>query len=101
MTALFQHATRLAAIVALTALSAAQTTPPAAPATAPATPAAPTTPSERTGIKAKAIEVNGSVDWAPLESSEWKPVKLNDEFPEQTKFRTGVRSSLKLQIGEE
>ena len=55
----------------------------------------------KTSIKAKAIEVNGSVDWAPLDSNDWKPVKLNDEFSEQTKFRTGVKSSLKLQIGEE
>lgn len=55
----------------------------------------------KTTIKAKAIEVNGSVDWAGLDGNDWKPVKLNDEFNEQTKFRTGVKSSLKLQIGDE
>lgn len=55
----------------------------------------------KTTIKAKAIEVNGSVDWAALDSNDWKAVKLNDEFNEKTKFRTGVKSSLKLQIGDE
>lgn len=55
----------------------------------------------KTNIKAKAIEVNGSVEWTPIGSTEWKPVKLNDEFNEQTIFRTGAKSSLKLQIGEE
>ena len=101
MTALLQHIVRLSAIAALATLCAAQTTPPATPTTAPATPAAPTTPAERTGIKAKAIEVKGDVKWAKLDSSDWQPVKLDDEFPEQTKFLTGVRSALKLQIGEE
>lgn len=94
MTTRVRNGVGLAWLIVSAALAAAQTTQPAPPAT-------PTTPTDRTGIKARAIEVNGSVDWAPLESSEWKPVKLNDEFSEQTKFRTGVRSSLKLQIGDE
>lgn len=100
MTTLVRNAARLASLVVLAALAAAQTTQPAAPATPPAPTAQPDA-APRTGIKAKAIEVNNDVKWAALESQDWQPVKLNDEFPEQTKFLTGVRSSLKLQIGEE
>ncbi|MBI5863775.1 MAG: hypothetical protein HZB38_04570 [Planctomycetes bacterium] len=80
-------------LVVASALATAQTPP---TASAPAS-----QPAAKTPIKAKVIEVNGDVKWAALEGQEWKPVKLNDEFGEQTKFLTGVRSSLKLQIGAE
>ncbi|MFN0137759.1 MAG: hypothetical protein ACKVS9_16765 [Phycisphaerae bacterium] len=57
--------------------------------------------TERKPITAKVIEVQGDVRAAALDSNEWKPIKLGDELPEQTKVLTGVRSSVKLQIGSE
>ena len=50
---------------------------------------------------ARVIEVHGDVKYAPLDSSEYKVCKLDDEYPERTKIITGVRSSIKLQIGDE
>src|SRR5262252_6745191 len=60
-----------------------------------------TAPADRTPIKFKVIEVKGDANWAPLDGNDWKPVKEGDEYPEQTKIRTGLRSSVKLQIGDE
>ncbi|GMU83186.1 MAG: hypothetical protein IT450_10560 [Phycisphaerales bacterium] len=68
----------------------------------PAAPAAPASaPADRTPIKARVIEIKGDVKWAPLESQEWQPLKLGDELAEQTKILTGIRSSVKLQLGDE
>jgi hypothetical protein len=52
-------------------------------------------------VMARVIEVHGDVKCAPLDSKDYKPCKLDDEYPEGTKIITGVRSSIKLQIGEE
>jgi hypothetical protein len=79
---------------------------PLAPPTAatPATPAAtqPTSvPAEGaiTPIKARVIEVRGDVKHAPVDSEDWQPVQVDEEYPEQTVILTGLRSSAKLQIG--
>lgn len=58
-------------------------------------------PADRTPIKARVIEIVGDVKWAALESQTWQPLKLGDELPEQTKILTGIRSSVKLQLGDE
>jgi len=58
-------------------------------------------PTERQPIMARVIEVHGDVKHAPLDSDEYQPCQLNDEYPEGTKIITGVRSSIKLQIGDE
>lgn len=63
------------------------------PATAPA--------EQRQPITARVIELHGDVKHAPLDSQEYKPCQINDEYPEQTKIITGLRSSIKLQIGDE
>lgn len=57
--------------------------------------------TERKPITAKVIELQGDVRSAAIDSTEWKPVKVGDELPEQTKVLTGVRSSVKFQIGDE
>jgi hypothetical protein len=44
----------------------------------------------------KVLDVRGDV-----EREEWKVCKLGDEYPEKTRIRTGLRSSIKLQIGAE
>ena len=69
----------------------------AAPSSAPAA----SGPVERVGVTAKVIEVRGDAQWSPLDPIEWKPVKTGDEFPEMTQIRTGLRASVKLQIGKE
>jgi len=85
-----------ALLAAIAAICIAQTTPPARPVAAPAT-----APAGQTGLKVKVIEMAGDVKWSPLDSKDWKPVKVGDEFPEQTQILTGLRSSAKLQIGDE
>jgi len=62
-------------------------------------PAAPA--DDRQEIMVRVIEVTGDVKHAPLDSQEYKPCKLDDEYPPRTKIITGVRSSIKLQIGDE
>jgi|GEM_PF-966242 len=64
-------------------------------------PAPPPPTDDKQSIMAKVIEVAGDVKYAPLESQDYKPVKLGDEFPEKTKIITGVHSAVKLQIGDE
>lgn len=71
--------------------SAAQTAAP--PDTQPATAPAPLT--------ARVLEVVGDVQHAPLESADWQPCRVDDEYPPQTVIRTGVRSSIKLQLGQD
>jgi hypothetical protein len=66
------------------------------------TPAAqPAASDARQPIVARVIEVHGDVKHAPLDSQDYKPCQLDDEYPEGTKIITGVRSSIKLQIGDE
>lgn len=74
-----------------------QATQPRQPAEVPAS--APT--EARQPIMARVIEVHGDVRHAPLDSDDYQPCRLGDEYPEQTKIITGVRSSVKLQIGDE
>jgi len=50
---------------------------------------------------ARVIDVFGDVQFAPVDSSEWQACRTGDEYGEQTQIRTGVRSSIKLQIGDE
>jgi hypothetical protein len=52
-------------------------------------------------IMARVIDVHGDVQHAPLGSREWQACKVADEYPPQTKIRTGIRSSVKFQIGDE
>jgi len=68
----------------------------AAPSTRPST-----APADRTSITARVLEVRGDVKHAPLGSKEWQPCRVEDEYPEQTVILSGVRSSIKLQIGSD
>ena len=54
----------------------------------------------RQPIMAKVIELHGDVRYAPLKGK-YRPCKLGDTYPAGTKIITGVRSSIKFQIGEE
>jgi len=63
------------------------------PATAPADVGQP--------IMARVIELHGDVKHAPLDSQDYTACKLDDAYPPRTKIITGVRSSIKLQIGDE
>lgn len=65
-------------------------------ATQPATQAADAIP-----LTARVIEVAGDVQHAPIGSRAWQPCRADDEYPPETKIRTGVRSSIKLQLGSE
>ncbi len=71
-----------------------QDTQPAEPTTQPTT-----APAERTPITARVLEVRGDAKHAPLGSKDWQPCQVDDEYPEETVLLTGVRSSVKLQIG--
>ncbi len=73
-------------------------TPP--PTSAPAA-ADPAGDPDRQLIKARVIELTGDVKYAPLGSRAWKPLALDDELPEGTQIITGVRSAVKLQIGDQ
>lgn len=84
--------------------------PTAAPATTPASATAtesqpaigPTvSPDGRVLVKTRVIEVRGDVEVAPLDSDDWKPVKLGDQLNELSRLRTGVHSGAKLQMGAE
>jgi hypothetical protein len=71
---------------------------PAATGAAPTTqPAAP----ERQPVLARVIEVRGDAQYAPLDGSDWQPVTVDLLLPEQTQIRTGLRSAVKLQVGDE
>lgn len=52
-------------------------------------------------IAFKVIEVKGDAKWGPLDAKELQPVKEGDEYPAETKVITGLRSSVKFQIGDE
>jgi len=99
----------LAVVTVLTACALAwaqnapapQTAPAAAPPTAAATSQPTSAPADRQPIKARVLEVKGDVKYAPLDSEDWQPCKVDDEYPEQTVILTGIRSSLKLQVGSD
>lgn len=57
--------------------------------------------ADRKPVMAKVIEVVGDVQHSPIEPRGWQPCRHGDEYPEQTIIRTGVRSSIKLQVGSE
>ena len=63
--------------------------------------AQPAASDQKQPIRARVIELHGDVKHAPLDSQEYQPCQLDDEYPERTKIITGVRSSIKLQIGDE
>lgn len=81
-------------------LAAAQTPPAGQSAAAPPAPAT-SGPADRRPVLAKVIEVRGDVQHAAIGSNDWSPCRLNEEYGEQTKIRTGLRSSIKFQIGQE
>jgi hypothetical protein len=60
-----------------------------------------TQPAERTPITARVLEVRGDVKHSPLDSEAWQPCQVDEEYPEQTVILTGVRSSIKLQVGDD
>jgi len=67
----------------------------------PPTTAPTTAPADRAPVSATVLEVQGDVHYAPLESTDWKPAQVGDAYPPETQIRTGIRSSIKLQIGDE
>ncbi|QOJ15730.1 MAG: hypothetical protein HRU75_14245 [Planctomycetia bacterium] len=97
-----------ARLTAQTAAAPATPQPAAAPTadtTTPSPPSAvadsPSTAPAVQSLRARVLEVKGDVQHAPIGSSEWKPCKADEEYPEQTKIRTGVRSAIKLQLGSD
>ena len=60
-----------------------------------------TQPADRTPITARVLEVQGDVQHAPLDANDWQPCRVDEEYPEQTVILTGVRSSIKLQVGDD
>ncbi len=78
-------------MVCAAAWSPAQPT--AAPTTVPATAPAPT-------LVARVLEVRGDAEHAAQDSGPWEPCRVDDAYPAQTLLRTGIRSSLKLQLGD-
>jgi hypothetical protein len=60
-----------------------------------------TQPAGRTPITARVLEVRGDVKHASLESTDFKLCQVDEEYPEQTVILTGVRSSIKLQVGSD
>lgn len=73
----------------------------AACATAQDPPATQPAGETRQPVFARVIDVQGDVQHAPAGSREWSACKLDDEYPEATRIRTGLRSSIKLQLGQE
>ncbi len=73
--------------------------PPAA--TAPSAPATAPSAAGEQPIRFRVIEVNGDVLYGPADGDAKTPCKLNDEYPADTKILTGIRASIKLQVGEE
>lgn len=59
------------------------------------------TPADRQPVPATVIEVQGDVEYSPLDQSDWKPCEVGAEYPQETVIRTGIHSSVMLQIGSE
>ncbi len=62
-------------------------------------------PGEIEPLPAVVIEVEGTVEWAPvgvsvLEDAGWKPVRWKDRLDPGTQIRTGLRSSVHLRFGK-
>lgn len=60
-----------------------------------------TAPAEITPITARVLELQGDVQHVALGEDQWQVCRVDDEYPAQTVIRTGVRSSIKLQIGDD
>jgi len=80
----------------------------AQPAARPPATTQPTTPAAEpvTALKARVIETAGTVAWAPvgtdvLDAAAWKPVQMHDEFGGGVQIRTGLRSHVTLQFGDD
>ncbi len=58
-------------------------------------------PADAEPIMAHVIEVQGDVRHAPLGADEFKPCKVGDAYPQRTVILTGIRSSVKFQIGRD
>ncbi|MBK9120567.1 MAG: hypothetical protein IPM18_13355 [Phycisphaerales bacterium] len=87
----------VAAWLLLSTMAAAQESPPPAPdAAAPAA----TQPADGV-LLARVLEVRGDSKHAPLDSTQWQPCQVGDTYPPETQILTGVRSSVKLRIGED
>lgn len=56
---------------------------------------------ERTPIMTTVIELVGDVKHSAGPDQEWVPCALGDQYPEGTRLLAGIRSSIKLQIGDE
>lgn len=91
--------TAVALLLAAATICSAQTQPAPAPPAAPAASQPASAPAGRTAIMARVLEVRGDVKHAPLDSDDWQPCKVDEQYPEQTLILTGLRSSLKLQVG--
>ena len=92
---MLRHIVELAIVIGAVAACLAQQ-----PATSQAT-SQPAAAGEHLAITARVLEVQGDVQHAPLESTDWQPCHVDEQYPEQTVILTGVRSSIKLQIGED
>lgn len=89
---------RVFAHVALCLMVAAIARPPVSAQEIPIT--QPTTrPADAEPIMARVLEVKGDVKHAPPGSDEWTACKVDDEYPPETMILTGIRSSVKLQVG--
>lgn len=74
----------------------------AALAQQPAAPAAESQPTDgRTQILATVIELHGDVKKQLPGESEWTPCAVDEQYPEGTRLLSGIRSSLKIRIGDE
>jgi hypothetical protein len=92
------------AVAAFTAPGALAQTSATQPSAAPADAAAPmpaSLPADAERVKARVIEKVGDAEHAPLGSDEWKPVERGQEYEEGVQIRTGVRSSVKLRLGDD
>ncbi len=85
-----QTMSRVALILALAAAAHGQTP----PATQPSGVA-------NQSLEARVLEVRGDVQHAPTGTQDWKKCEPSAAYPAQTMIRTGVRSSIKLQFGQE
>lgn len=81
----------LVLVAVLAAAALAQDAPQSRPATQPAA---------RAPIFAEVIEVHGDVRAAAAGSQTWQKVGLHDRFAAGTRLLTGIRSSVKLRVGQ-
>lgn len=101
----------VAVTVWLTTQAMAQTAQPMAPVPAPGTAQAPATQPAAASpdtvaagtapFFAEVLDVRGDAQWAPLDSDSYQPVKQGDRYPQETVIVTGLRSSVKLKLGDD